>query len=286
MHIDFCSCSGFDSFVKNGFDALGNQRWRCKYCGKAKPFNKLKKLCTNFAYRELTKKELYCLGFLVADGSVYNNRIQVQVQKDDVEVLHIIQNTFNTYGKISHILRKDGREARAISFRASYFQDDLYHLGLFPNKTSNEIWIPKYMENWDFVRGFIDGDGSFYFVRKEKFLKFAIASSENMLIGLSNFIHRELGCKERTLYPHGSIKMIRYASKDTLKICSKLYADSEGLRLERKYKKYKLMQRYHRYKKYILTKYPPERDSKGRFKIRENTRSTYQSLYEGKQMHK
>ena len=276
MYVDllgsFCTCSGVNSFIKNGFDKNGNQRYICKYCRKLKSNRTLKPLPSDFAYKpynELTNAELYCLGFILADGTIYKNRIQIQVQKYDESILHIIQNTFNTFGKITHSIYSDGRETKSISFRGAYFQDDLYHLGLFPNKTTKELWLP-FMNSFHFLRGFLDGDGCIYYAKKEKFLKVSWCGSVSILTGLMEFMFNSIGVKKKKLYNHGAIKLIRYASKESLKICEALYKDSKGIRLERKYKKYKLMYRYHKYKAYILNKYPQSRNNKGQYVCREN----------------
>lgn len=252
--IKFCKCSGRDSFIKNGFDKLGEQRWKCKYCSKA--FNKrnvLKKLDTNIAYKNttnLTNFELYFLGFALADGCLTKGKVQFCLNVKDVYQLELFKKEFNNPNKISIYESKNhGSMECWTSFKLSYFEEDLYHLGLIPRKTGKELWLP-YMKSNHFVRGFFDGDGTIYttsaytkqgklyYINRTEFT----CSNIKFVEDLNNYISSEIEILPRTINYKAINKsgnyFIRYQGKLLLKFCAWLYKDSEGLRLERKYQKY------------------------------------------------
>jgi hypothetical protein len=252
--IKFCKCCGYDSFIKNGFDLNNNQRWKCKYCNKA--FNKrnvLKKLNSNIAYKpveKLTDFELYFLGFAIADGCVNRGKVQFTLNIKDKIQLDFFKNQFNCSNKISVYLSKSHNIYECwAAYKLSYFEEDLYHLGLMPRKTGNEMWLP-YMESPHFVRGFFDGDGTIYttsaktkqhrlyYINRAEF-----TCSNNLFVeNLNRYICKELNIDIRSINKKAKNNegnfFIRFQGKYLLLFCEWLYKDSDGLRLERKYNKY------------------------------------------------
>lgn len=240
MGYRYCLCVGFDSYIKNGKDLKGNQRYLCKYCKKSLSMkNQFKKLPTDLVYRnDLSKEELYCLGYLFADGWVQKNRLGICVKKTDEYIIHLIKEVFNLPTTITNIKRKDGREHSQILFRVAYFEEDLLHLGFKARKTGEEVWLP-YMSNPSFVRGFMDGDGS-VFIQKNYLRISFVCKQFNYLQSLGEYIYTLTGITPRKIYDQGksSVHMIRYNGQDAILLGDFLYANSEGLRLERKYNKY------------------------------------------------
>lgn len=252
--IKFCKCSGYDSFIKNGFDKYKEQRWKCKYCNKA--FNKrniIKKLDTDIAYKpvsELTNFELYFIGFALADGCVNKAKVQFTLNIKDKSQLEFFKQKFACTNKISVYLSKNHNVYECwAAYKISYFEEDLYHLGLIPRKTGKELWLP-YMKSPHFVRGFFDGDGTIYttsaLTKASKLyyihrLEFT-CSNKNFIYCLNNYICEELPIENRSINRKAANKQsnyfIRFQGKYLLKFCEWLYRDSEGLRLERKYQKY------------------------------------------------
>jgi len=240
MGYRFCTACGTGSYIKNGFDALGKQRYICKYCKKSYSMkNKMKKLPTDVVYRNTyTDAELYCLGYLYADGWVQKNRVGICLKKSDGYIIDLIKETFNLDTKITEIKRKDGREHRQILFRLAYFAEDLLHLGFMPAKTGQEMWLP-YMESPHFVRGFMDGDGSVFIIKGGLRTSF-VSKSYTYLESLGRYIEILTGIIPKTIYDQGKsgVHMMRYNGKQAVQLCDALYKDSDNLRLERKYNKY------------------------------------------------
>lgn len=252
--LKFCQCSGVDSFIKNGFDSKGEQRWKCKYCGKAfSKRNLAKKLPTNMCYKpvsELTPFELYFLGFAMADGCIRKRAVQFTLAQKDKCQLEFFKKELQSPNKISEYYSNANDTWEVwINFRIAYYEEDMYHLGLMPRKTGKETFLP-YMKSNYFIRGFFDGDGTIYStgaktvagkwhdIHRGEF----VCSNEQFMIDINNFIADQLNIKPKTVNRKRGGQtgnyFIRYQGKQLMQFCEWLYKDSDNLRLERKYKKY------------------------------------------------
>lgn len=117
-----------------------------------------------------TEEKAYFLGLLFADGSVNinsgkrNPSIRLELVESDKAVLEKLRNEL----KIDSKLRYDKRANRKngtymLSVRSKKIADDLAKFNIVPNKTYlvNNVIIPQGFEK-EFLRGYIDGDGSIY----------------------------------------------------------------------------------------------------------------------------
>lgn len=109
----------------------------------------------------------YIIGFLASDGNLYKRdnhegQIQIILHKKDKEILERILKVMHSDHPIKLGTTK---ETACITFVSDKMYNDLLKIGLTPNKTLDlhiqEIFehIPK--QFWpDFLRGYLDGDGS------------------------------------------------------------------------------------------------------------------------------
>lgn len=129
----------------------------------------------NFGYFEekIDSEKAYILGFLMADGTIYNREghqslVQLTVSSTDVEVLeHILAAIEATY-PINNTQRiaEDGVTDlyySSISITSDRLADSLKKYGILPNKSTlggfHRNMIPS--KYWiDFIAGYFDGDGS------------------------------------------------------------------------------------------------------------------------------
>lgn len=111
----------------------------------------------------------YIIGFLASDGNLYKRenhegQIQITLHKGDKEILERILQVMHS----NHPVKIGStKETACITFVSDKMYNDLLEVGLTPNKTLDlhiqEIFnhIPK--QFWsDFLRGYLDGDGSIY----------------------------------------------------------------------------------------------------------------------------
>lgn len=112
------------------------------------------------ALEQETKEGCYWLGFILADGSVSssNNNFELTLAEDDLEHL----NKFKDFLKLNIEPKyRDSSSSYRISFGSKRLKDLLSSKGIYPRKSykTHPIYIPKYPEQ--FVRGIMDGDGSY-----------------------------------------------------------------------------------------------------------------------------
>jgi hypothetical protein len=257
MYIDkiWCLNCGGSLYSKNGKVSFNRQRVKCLICGTQtiigamkqgeKMFQEVKLLpFLRKDNSELSKGELYSLGFLIADGSVSQHvQLSCNILKKDVEVLEIIKRELCFNNDIKYYTRNDTRqETVLLTWQYKFAYPYLVAKGLCMNKTGNEFWLP-YMNNSHFIRGLFDGDGCL-FVNKIKH-RYELSFTS----GCYNFLE-DLNNNLKVLYGVGASKVttqknitgdsyrITIYKQGLLKILKELYKDSGALRLERKYNKY------------------------------------------------
>lgn len=136
-----------------------------------------------------TEEKAYWLGFIYADGYVISNyengnfELGIELSSIDVQHLHKFNRNFNDYYKITTRKRsmdsltklndnvKLGRMNEMCNIRiySKSIVEDLIFNGVVQNKTKSDIF-PKIADEklfFHFLRGYIDGDGS-YTIRKVK----------------------------------------------------------------------------------------------------------------------
>ena len=88
-----------------------------------------------------------------------------------------------------------------------------------------------------FIRGLIDGDGSIGHY-KDFAISF-ICASKAFIESLREIVKNETGFSGSMYTNKNGIMTLKYSTNQAKKICEYIYNDSEGIRLERKYEKFK-----------------------------------------------
>ena len=106
----------------------------------------------------------YILGFIAADGYISSkeNRISIEIQEQDKDILFQIANKTNVTRPI-HVQKRNSGKTTATLRNWSYtWKQDLAHFGIVNKKTFTlqppNLLLPKY--RIDYIRGYFDGDGS------------------------------------------------------------------------------------------------------------------------------
>ena len=240
----YCPHCNSDDLIKKGFTKDGRQRYKCFDCKKSftedkRPmgsplFNKEKLL--NFMNDDtynFNKEVMYSLGLLVADGSISKtNQMSITLKEEDAYILNHVKNGLGINNTIRNA--KCGRQNK-IYKRLTWGYKHSYpyweRVGMIHNKTGNEIWLP-YMENFHFLRGYLDGDGCIY---KNRII-FNCGSLE-FLQQLQRWLQNYTDNLGSLCKGHGCFTL-SYSGKDMNTICELIYNDSDNLRLERKYNKW------------------------------------------------
>ncbi len=188
----------------------------------------------------------YAIGLLVTDGNVSSDGRHITFVSKDREQLLNIQKALSIHVPFSNTVSGYTKlPTTRIQFSDSKFWAFLNEIGVMPNKSKiiGKVSIPReyFM---DFLRGCMDGDGSFYSYFdprwKTSFMFYlALASASPVFI---NWIRSELSdrlCvighvsadgRKRTL-------QLKYAKKESFKIIENMYYSESVICLSRKRKK-------------------------------------------------
>lgn len=220
-------------------------------------FSKLKNLDLSFnIYKRFndsifdtinSEEKSYWLGFLYADGYVcgYHNNIELSLTKDDID--HLIKfkrfledKKDDSVIKLSKVYnKKSNKEYTRCRYTIGdkHFHEQLVSLGCIPNKSK----ILKFPDReifketgliYDFIRGYIDGDGCYYGTKHNR-LAIEVLGTYKFLNGIREYI------------PYFSIPTIKEKESVYRITCSNYNADrtvellynNPKIYLERKYNK-------------------------------------------------
>lgn len=186
------------------------------------------------AFEEVkTPAQAYWLGVMYSDGyisiSKYTNKFGISVSKKDEEWLENFRKFLGYNGEIKTYKvsqgYKPGTEYVRLLIGNNKIVKDLQNLGVVEHKTKKLNALPKIPYLDDFIRGYIDGDGS---LRKD-YPCFQISGNYDFLNSIANY----LGVEYR-LYPDKSIYTLRYNTKESIYLEKRLYKNAE-IYLQRKY---------------------------------------------------
>ena len=165
-----------------------------------------------------TPEKAYFLGLLFTDGNIMPDKhrspsIKLELVETDVEILNKLKQELNCNSKLSYNKRKNHiLGTYAVSVRSQQIADDLSKWNIIPNKTYavSEIKIPDEFKI-DFLRGFIDGDGSIWYDNNCNLVHTSICGhSENIIKQIANLGNSLIGQKtaNKITYTNG---VYRYA---------------------------------------------------------------------------
>lgn len=197
----------------------------------------------------------YWLGFLYADGwVVYNEQrrkyeCNIQLQAGD---LAILQDLNNRLGGIHHI-EFQHREFKIlnnpeISTTDSYtlrifskeIVEDLISHNILPNKTQSPIYpiVDKELF-FDFLRGYIDGDGCIYYNSKKNALAVHITGAhEDVFKYIQSVLYEDYNISSGIYNETDRKYRIMLTGKNAIKLLEFIYRNTSAPKLERKYNKY------------------------------------------------
>lgn len=189
----------------------------------------------------------YFLGFIFADGYIVNNELGIELKRNDEYILEKLNFELGNVHNIKHkegFKKFNGYEYYTISSVLRVYSkditDQLKSYGILQNKTYHRKYpkIKKYF--FDFLRGFIDGDGCYY-VNKKNILNIQITNSNldfleylreeiSQILNVFGKIYKEKENKYRLIY---------YRDKDSKVLLDEIYKDKKCFKLERKFDIYK-----------------------------------------------
>jgi hypothetical protein len=164
----------------------------------------------------------------------------VEWQVKDREMLEIIKRITGVSREIETCKRKHGDYFR-LRLQGQYWVDAFTAAGINPNKTFT-CQVPDIPDElfFHFLRGVIDGDGNIT-VRgggksnRDEYKRLTVSIASGSILFLSG-IHRKVGgiIEECKTPGHAVLKLV-FDCSSAVELLKKVYEDSEGLRLSRKY---------------------------------------------------
>lgn len=224
--------------------------------GRVQKLGLQKNRAINDSYFSIIDSSLkaYYLGFIFADGWVIYNEekrnyeLGMQLQSQDRYILEKLNFELGNQNIIYHkssekmilnnhlITMGDSDVLRIYSKRLT---SDLINLGIVPNKSQKNIY-PKIdgIYFWDFLRGYIDGDGCYYKNNNQIYMHITSASVEVL-----QYIQDKLASYniETRLYCENSKKyrLMCINTKEMCKLVNRLYYKDDLFYLTRKYERIK-----------------------------------------------
>ena len=213
-------------------------------------------------FEEINSEEsAYWLGFIYADGYILvntenknhcNYELGIELQKNDIEHLNKFNINFNNYYKIKTRSRsmnsldilngKDPsnrmRETCQIRIYSKKIVTDLINQNIVQNKTKNNIF-PKIEDNklfLHFLRGYIDGDGS-YVIDKRGRLSINIEGNNSYCFDyIVDKLKKDFNIKASYYKDKTCYKLQIRIKKDVIKLIDLMF-ENANIYLDRKYKK-------------------------------------------------
>lgn len=200
-----------------------------------------------------TNDKAYFLGLLYADGSINIKKSVVNLSLTDKEIMLI----FNKYLNSNKPLRLTEHSFPWKTIYKIYIENrkintDLKNLGLIPNKSNNNHYIPCIKEEYlsHFIRGYFDGNGcitySKFTTKKGKNVYEPVVNFTghiSIITDIKNLLHNKLNLnlnKFQNRYKHNlNSGSVSYGGINVCKIIyDYLYKDCDDLFIERKYIKF------------------------------------------------
>lgn len=159
--------------------------------------------CNHNIFNEDSERSFYLAGFLAADGCIrisktnknskyINNRIIISLSKKDEKHLETIRNLFDSNHKFNYYTHKLNQKSKkwknsesvTLSITSKQMVKDLNRFNVGPRKSLTYIlpkWLLKHPLKHHFIRGYIDGDGSFYKPKNSTHIVLSIRGTMSVL---------------------------------------------------------------------------------------------------------
>jgi len=185
------------------------------------------------AFSKIDEDSAYWLGFLFADGYIYENRVRLRLKEGEIldKYKEFLGTTRPTY------IMKHGPGKKYIGyevgFRSTKIVNDLKRHGFLEKNKDRTMPLMEHIYEKEFIRGYFDGDGCFY-IDPRGYLFVEITGYEPILNSIKNILLKEGITKKDKLYKNGSILRIRICASESLVFAYYIYNSISPYFLERK----------------------------------------------------
>jgi hypothetical protein len=212
---------------------------------------KSKYSCDHSFFSRDNEQSFYWAGFVAADGCVFkrgnSTTLNVSLSEKDLDHLKRFKLDLNFDGKITRSVTKHSLTnpnwndsiKRGISISSFQMFQDLKRFNINPNKTK-VYTFPFWLENHPlvnhFMRGYADGDGSFFDDIQRKRICFELRGNFDFLVIYKRILDKNLDfdIKNKVTTPDSTSKIKYYGKKNMPSLIRFLYKDA-NVYLKRKF---------------------------------------------------
>jgi crossover junction endodeoxyribonuclease RuvC len=244
----FEKCSSITETARKAKVSYSTAHRKLKKLGKTK--KKIIYTCNNNFFSEDSMESFYWAGFIAADGNLFlkekkYKQLRIELSSIDDDHLLKFKKNINYSGNINYNIKKSSCN---LTIRSDEIFDDLKRFNIIPNKTltySIPQWMIDHPLSNHFIRGLVDGDGSFYYKkakdRKIHQLSFNITGTKNTIDTIKDILVKNCNIKENKTHkiPKSKSYKLEYSGNEcVLDIRQFLYRDAKkSCYLDRKYNK-------------------------------------------------
>ena len=196
------------------------------------------------------EEKAYWLGFLYADWNVNknNNQIRVNLSAKDKDHIEKYNNFLKNVNSIrDYIVKTNGKEYNIcdVTVCDKHFKERLIELGCIPQKSLKLIFpnlniFKQQNLVYDFIRGYIDGDGCITYSRNGR-LQIEILGTKEFLTGILN-IFPEKFTLHKIKRLESNTFVLRNCGKNADYIANKLYGKAT-IYMQRKFNRFVVLSR-------------------------------------------
>lgn len=198
-----------------------------------------------FFFNVPTLENSYWAGFIAADGTIdnkWNNSLKIALAEKDVEHLRTLAKTIGYDGPLLYSVKTKSYALQL--YGAHQFSYDLENIFNATNKKSLTLCAPYELYFWSdtflksYLVGFIDGDGSIKFCKRDRALIVDIFSgSERFVKWVKVFLEKTYDLPDKRIYSYSSTGFLyRLQGKNAIKVLTDL-AKLNVPKLSRKWNK-------------------------------------------------
>lgn len=215
--------------------------------------NKLvKHSCDDDFFSKTNERSLYWVGFIAADGCVLDTKtrkgLSIALNVNDKNHLEVFKEHLNATNPIGEYIVKaskpewnDTKKAE-IKITSPKLFDDLAKFNIVPRKSKIYTfpeWLVEHPQVHHFMRGYFDGDGSWYIGSSKKTdqVFFSLRGTTEFLEVYRSVLERECGIpkREKPIRVNGGVGVLEYGGNGVAtKIRDFLYQEA-SVYLERKF---------------------------------------------------
>lgn len=191
-----------------------------------------------------TPEKAYFLGLIMADGCNMKTGLNLGLQEEDAKIIYLFKQSIESTGNIRLINRNhipNNKNQVLFNIYSKELSDDLTSIGVPPNK-SLVLKYPNIDTALDshFIRGYFDGDGCITHVKEEKYLRFGLTGTKELINSIQNKLIENCELNKTVLNKRkNNIVDLSYGGNKQIKrIYNYLYKDCSNFYICRKKEKF------------------------------------------------